>query len=46
MNPLSKRTWGHPTINLVSQIFPMFELTLEGLEEAVKRLSIAPHASA
>jgi uncharacterized protein with von Willebrand factor type A (vWA) domain len=46
LNPLSKRTWGHPTINLVSQIFPMFELTLEGLEEAVKRLSIAPHASA
>jgi hypothetical protein len=30
--------WSHPTISLVSQVVPMFELTLAGLEEAVTRL--------
>lgn len=39
LNPMSRRMWAHPTIQLVSQIFPMFELTLAGLEDAVKQLS-------
>lgn len=46
LNPLPKRMWGHPTIHLVGQIFPMYELTLEGLEEAVKKLSTAPALAA
>jgi len=42
LNPIPESRWntaeGAYTIELVSQVFPMFELTLEGLEEAVKRL--------
>lgn len=45
LNPLSQRMWGHPTITLVGQIFPMFELTLDGLEAAVRTLS-APNPNA
>ena len=39
LNPLPRRMWSHPTISLVGQIFPMFELTLDGLEDAVRKLS-------
>jgi len=42
LNPISaakwERTFGYYTIALVREIFPMFELTPEGLEQAVKRL--------
>jgi len=27
-----------PTVNTIRQIFPMFELSLDGLEEAVRHL--------
>ena len=46
LNPLPKRIWGHPTITLVSQIVPMYELTLDGLEEAIKKLSTRPAVGA
>lgn len=42
LNPLPRRMWGHPTIHLVGQIFSMFELTLDGLEAAVRKLSDGP----
>ena len=39
LNPLPERFWSHPTIEAIGGIFPMRELTLEGLSEAVKLLS-------
>ena len=42
LNPIPKEYWGgtegQDTISAISQIFPMFELTVEGLEQAVKVL--------
>jgi uncharacterized protein with von Willebrand factor type A (vWA) domain len=39
MNPVFSQIWNQtPTINTIGQIFPMFELTLDGLEGAVYHL--------
>ena len=39
LNPVPAKMWPYTrTINMVSEIFPMFELTLDGLEEAVSHL--------
>jgi uncharacterized protein with von Willebrand factor type A (vWA) domain len=39
MNPVSSQEWVRTsTINTIQQIFPMFELTLDGLEGAVNHL--------
>jgi len=39
MNPVSSQLWDQtPTITTIQQIFPMFELTLDGLEGAVNHL--------
>ncbi len=39
LNPVPSRFWGNTrTIAAIAQIFPMFELTLDGLEKAVKHL--------
>lgn len=39
LNPLAPKYWeGGYTIRLISQLFPMFPLTVEGLELAVERL--------
>ncbi|MGV8056791.1 MAG: VWA domain-containing protein [Smithellaceae bacterium] len=39
LNPVPEAEWGYTsTINLVRQIFPMYELTLDGLEKAIQRL--------
>jgi uncharacterized protein len=39
MNPVFSQTWHQTaTINTIQQIFPMFELTLDGLEGAVNHL--------
>ena len=35
LNPEPKRIWGAPTIDRIRQLFPMFELTIEGLVQAV-----------
>ena len=35
LNPESRIRWNEPTIRLIRQVFPMFELTLDGLTEAV-----------
>jgi uncharacterized protein len=40
LNPVPAKMWQYvPTIDMISKIFPMFELTLDGLEEAVSWLS-------
>ncbi|MDX9787823.1 MAG: hypothetical protein RBT11_13650 [Desulfobacterales bacterium] len=39
LNPMSKRVWGGGyTINVIRNIFPMFELSIDGLEQAVVHL--------
>ncbi len=39
LNPVQERMWGYThTILAISQIFPMFELSLDGLEKAVETL--------
>ena len=41
LNPIPKRYWSHPTIQLVSKTLPMFELTLEGIDEAINTYRFA-----
>lgn len=46
LNPIPERTWPpagertYDTIGIIRNIFPMFELTVEGLERAVNRLKV------
>jgi hypothetical protein len=40
LNPLPERAWIHPTIKAIGQMFPMYPLTLDGLEGAVKKLMV------
>lgn len=40
LNPLPERAWISGTIKAVGQVFPMYPLTLDGLEEAVKKLVV------
>jgi uncharacterized protein with von Willebrand factor type A (vWA) domain len=44
LNPLSKSEWdttdGYYTINLIRKVFPMFELTVDGLDEGIKKLKV------
>lgn len=36
LNPISSKMWGHThTISVISQIIPMYELSLDGLEKAM-----------
>lgn len=38
LNPEAPRFWNHPTVDVIGKLFPMYELTLDGLGEAVKKL--------
>ena len=39
LNPVSASMWGYTrTIAVIRDIFPMFELTIDGLEQAVTHL--------
>jgi uncharacterized protein with von Willebrand factor type A (vWA) domain len=38
LNPEPPRFWNHPTVSAIGRIFPMFELTLDGLVAAIKVL--------
>ncbi|OGO39489.1 MAG: hypothetical protein A2147_07780 [Chloroflexi bacterium RBG_16_57_8] len=40
LNPADSRSWIHPTVKAVGDIFPMFPLTIEGLGHAVKKLVV------
>jgi len=35
LNPEPRRIWNAPTIHLIRQVFPMYELTLDGLTESI-----------
>lgn len=39
LNPVPPRIWAAPSIRLIRDVFPMFELTLDGLHDAVDFLS-------
>ncbi|MBS3808577.1 MAG: hypothetical protein KGY38_00285 [Desulfobacterales bacterium] len=42
LNPVPARMWPYTrTINVIRQVFPMFELTIDGLEQAVDQLMAA-----
>ncbi|NPV27132.1 MAG: VWA domain-containing protein [Firmicutes bacterium] len=49
LNPIPADEWtwtaGAYTIKLIKQIFPMYELTVEGLEQAVRRLRGRPQSA-
>jgi uncharacterized protein len=42
LNPTHKNFWGHHTVDAISKIFPMYELTLDGLKDAVRALTSRP----
>jgi hypothetical protein len=45
LNPIKKADWadayGSFTIEKISEIFPMFELTIDGLEQGIKKLLVS-----
>jgi uncharacterized protein with von Willebrand factor type A (vWA) domain len=38
LNPMPERHWDRSTIALIRKVFPMFELTLDGLDRGIKQL--------
>lgn len=38
LNPEDVSQWSHPTIKMIGRIFPMFGLTLDGLDAAISKL--------
>jgi len=44
LNPIPARYWGYTegayTISIIKKIIPMYELTIEGLDQAIKRLKV------
>ena len=41
LNPHSRHTWANTwTTDIIQKVFPMFELTLDGLQQAVKKLIV------
>jgi len=40
LNPEEPYYWNHPTVLMIGKLFPMFELTLDGLGQAVKKLVV------
>ncbi len=40
LNPEPRRYWNHPTISQIGAVIPMYELTLDGLKQAMRRLRI------
>jgi uncharacterized protein with von Willebrand factor type A (vWA) domain len=39
LNPTPKQYWRHPTVEAIAKLFPMYELTLDGLKDAIKALT-------
>jgi len=40
LNPMPQRAWFHSTISAVAKLFPMFPLTIDGIEQAVQALMV------
>jgi uncharacterized protein with von Willebrand factor type A (vWA) domain len=39
LNPMPERYWRHPTVSTIRQVLPMFHLSLEGIDEAIQKLT-------
>jgi uncharacterized protein with von Willebrand factor type A (vWA) domain len=40
LNPDETKYWNHMTVKAISRLFPMYPLTIEGLEQSVKKLIV------
>jgi uncharacterized protein with von Willebrand factor type A (vWA) domain len=40
LNPERASYWNHPTVRMIGNLFPMYELTLDGLGQSVKKLIV------
>ncbi|MEK7485820.1 MAG: VWA containing CoxE family protein [Planctomycetota bacterium] len=40
LNPDPEKYWNHPTVKMISGVFPMFTLTLDGLNDAIHKLIV------
>ncbi|MFC1952906.1 VWA domain-containing protein [Chloroflexota bacterium] len=40
LNPIDRRSWIHPAVRLIGELFPMYPLTIDGLGQAVRRLVV------
>ena len=45
LNPMARDSWSAPSIRLVRKIFPMYPLTVEGVEELARDLAAGPGAT-
>jgi len=43
LNPNPPRYWQHPTVSAIADLFPMYQLSLEGLESAMVELTRKAH---
>jgi uncharacterized protein with von Willebrand factor type A (vWA) domain len=39
LNPMRLPLWNHPTVDRIGDLFPMFELSIDGIEDAMRHLS-------
>jgi uncharacterized protein with von Willebrand factor type A (vWA) domain len=39
LNPMPERLWSEPSVRLVRRIFPMYPLTVAGVEELARELA-------
>ncbi len=40
VNPEAPQYWGHTTVRMINGVFPMYSLTIEGLQQAVRKLVV------
>ena len=40
LNPEPLHYWNHPTVLTIGKVFPMFELTIDGLRQGIKKLIV------
>ena len=40
LNPDEPHYWNHTTVQMISRLFPMYQLTIDGLEQAMKKLVV------
>lgn len=40
LNPEDERFWIHPTVQMIGKLFPMYQLTIDGLEQGVKKVVV------
>jgi uncharacterized protein with von Willebrand factor type A (vWA) domain len=40
LNPDPKSVWIHPTVRAIGQLFPMYPLTIDGLNQGIRKLIV------